>query len=260
MNASKLAELAIPLPPLEEQKRIAAILDQADALRRLRTRALDRLNTLGQAIFQEMFGQFYVGESGWRTERLGDLVSSAKIGLVRGANEQGDDLPVEYLRMDAIEFDGSLNLEALRRVEATEAERKDNSLQVGDLLFNTKNSRELVGKTAVVRSPFSGVFNNNILRLRFSKKLTAGFLDSYLRTSKGRSDLDAIKSGTTSVFAVYQKTLFELLILTPPNNLPSLYDRRLSGLFKERETNVIACEKAETLFAALQHRTFRGEL
>ncbi|MDO6799202.1 restriction endonuclease subunit S [Shimia thalassica] len=48
--------LTIPLPPLEEQKRIAGILDQADTLRRLRTRALDKLNTLGQAIFHEMFG------------------------------------------------------------------------------------------------------------------------------------------------------------------------------------------------------------
>ena len=47
---------AIPLPSLDEQKRIAAILDQADELRRKRQRAIDRLNQLGQAIFHEMFG------------------------------------------------------------------------------------------------------------------------------------------------------------------------------------------------------------
>ena len=61
INASKLKELKIPLPPLEEQKRIAAILDQADALRRLRRRALDRLNNLGQAIFHEMSADFETG-------------------------------------------------------------------------------------------------------------------------------------------------------------------------------------------------------
>lgn len=51
-----IERVEIPLPPLEEQKRIAGILDQADALRRVRARALDKLNTLGQAIFHEMFG------------------------------------------------------------------------------------------------------------------------------------------------------------------------------------------------------------
>ena len=56
VNRGEFLATEIPLPPLEEQKRIAAILDQADALRRLRQRSIDRLNSLGQAIFYEMFG------------------------------------------------------------------------------------------------------------------------------------------------------------------------------------------------------------
>ena len=60
-----LLSLEIPLPPLDEQKRIAAILDQADELRRLRQRAIDRLNELGQAIFYEMFGDPTTNERNW---------------------------------------------------------------------------------------------------------------------------------------------------------------------------------------------------
>ncbi|NJM81220.1 MAG: hypothetical protein HC844_00900 [Tabrizicola sp.] len=56
LSPTALSGFPVPLPPLVEQRRIAGILDQADALRRLRTRALDRLTTLGQAIFHEMFG------------------------------------------------------------------------------------------------------------------------------------------------------------------------------------------------------------
>ena len=55
-------EIEIPLPPLPEQKRIAAILDQADALRKHRQRALDHLNQLGQSIFYEMFGEIEKGQ------------------------------------------------------------------------------------------------------------------------------------------------------------------------------------------------------
>lgn len=260
LNRNLVHEVIIPLPPLEEQKRIAAILDQADALRRLRARALDRLNALGQAIFHEMFGDFSDGKSIWPLVRLGDLIESGKIGLVRGANEQGEDRPVKYLRMDAISQDGSLDLSALRRVDASVRERQEFSVLPGDLLFNTRNSRELVGKTAVVRRPFDGVFNNNILRLRFSGALNSSFLDAYLRTRAGSSALDTIKSGTTSVFAIYQKTLLELQVPTPPPALQLEFAERLDTLLDRIELSDVAMKKAGTLFTSLQHRAFRGAL
>ena len=72
---SFLQELKIPLPPLEEQKRIAAILDKADRLRRLRQCAIDKLNTLGQAIFQEMFGDPTANNRAWPTKKLSEVGS-----------------------------------------------------------------------------------------------------------------------------------------------------------------------------------------
>ena len=55
-NTSLLRQLRVPLPPLPEQRRIAAILDKADALRAKRRAALDQLDTLTQSIFLDMFG------------------------------------------------------------------------------------------------------------------------------------------------------------------------------------------------------------
>lgn len=72
IRLSDLAAYEIPLPPREEQKRIAGILDQADALRRLRARVLEKLNTLGQAVFQEMFGAHH---SDWPEVLLTDFVA-----------------------------------------------------------------------------------------------------------------------------------------------------------------------------------------
>ena len=63
----------IPLPPLDAQNRIAGILDQADALRRLRARALDKLNSLGQAIFHEMFGAEAKASISTKAQKIGDF-------------------------------------------------------------------------------------------------------------------------------------------------------------------------------------------
>lgn len=79
VNATSLGEIKIPLPPLDEQRRIAAILDKADALRRKRKRALSLLDNLPQAIFQEMFGDLVETAKG-QTSSLGDVVSGIESG------------------------------------------------------------------------------------------------------------------------------------------------------------------------------------
>ena len=260
LNRNDAYERLIFVPPLEEQKRIAAILDQADELRRKRQRALSRLNQLGQALFIEMFGAFHDDFGVWPIHRLETLVKDAQIGAVRGSNEMGDDKAVKYLRMDSIDTDGGLRFEGLKRVDASEADLSKYGLLVGDLIFNTRNSKELVGKSAVVRTPFDGIYNNNILRIRFNNGMTADFLDAFFRTRKGQVVLGAIKAGTTSVFAIYQKSLLALDVPVPPIDLQHRYSDRLRELFSLQKQNALAVSEGSNLFASLQHRAFRGEL
>src|SRR5690606_31107593 len=103
------------------------------------------------------------------------------------------------------------------------------------------------------------IFNNNILRLRFYGDMSADFLDMFLRTRKGQAVLGAIKSGTTSVFAIYQKSLMALNVPVPPKDLQQAYSDRMHELSLARERHVRAVEQASSLFASLQHRAFRGE-
>jgi type I restriction enzyme S subunit len=78
-----LTDAKIPLPPLEEQKRIAAILDQADDIRRKRQHAIDRLNQLGQAIFHEMFGDPVTNPMGWDKVKFRDIVADETGGNIK---------------------------------------------------------------------------------------------------------------------------------------------------------------------------------
>lgn len=70
----------IPLPPLAEQRRIAAILDQADELRQKRQQAIEKLDQLLQATFIDMFGDPVSNPKGWNLGKLGDVIHSAKDG------------------------------------------------------------------------------------------------------------------------------------------------------------------------------------
>ena len=77
LNKAKLKRLQIPLPPLAEQKRIAGILDAADALRAKRREALAQLDTLLQSIFLDMFGDPVTNPMGWEERTLGELAQSS---------------------------------------------------------------------------------------------------------------------------------------------------------------------------------------
>ena len=80
LNKAKLSEVKIPLPPLEEQRRIASILDQADELRQKRQQAIEKLDQLLQATFIDMFGDPVSNPKGWNLGKLGDVIHSAKDG------------------------------------------------------------------------------------------------------------------------------------------------------------------------------------
>jgi type I restriction enzyme, S subunit len=75
-----LDDLLIPLPPLPEQRRIAATLDKADALCAKRREALAQLDELTQSIFFEMFGDPATNPKGWLLSNLGELIHSASDG------------------------------------------------------------------------------------------------------------------------------------------------------------------------------------
>ncbi|MFT6030252.1 MAG: type I restriction enzyme S subunit [Oleiphilaceae bacterium] len=75
-----LISMEIPLPPLTEQKRIAAILDKADAIRRKRQQAIQLADDFLRAVFLDMFGDPVTNPKGWEPATLGDLIYFAKDG------------------------------------------------------------------------------------------------------------------------------------------------------------------------------------
>ncbi|BBS49298.1 TPA: restriction endonuclease subunit S [Klebsiella quasipneumoniae subsp. similipneumoniae] len=108
---------------------------------------------------------------------------------------------------------GYINTEKVEYIQNNEMITDDNKLEIGDLLFNTRNTLDLVGKVAIWRGELErAYFNSNIMRMVFDNNY---YMNYALNTKKSLTKLKAIASGTTSVAAIYTKDLKKIKIWIP---------------------------------------------
>ena len=258
IRASELRTFPIPLPPLDKQKRIAAILDQADALCRLRQRAIDRLNTLGQAIFHEMFGDPSRNPMGWTMGTIRDLLIEAKYGTSKKANTQGEGIPV--LRMGNITYDGALDLSDLKYVELSEKELPKYTAKYGDILFNRTNSKELVGKTAVYDRAETMALAGYLVRARVNERGNPFYISAYMNSAHGKKTLRNMCKSIVGMANINAQEFQNIAIAIPPVQLQDEFENRIVRIGDKRKLFEIAQKKNSELFASLQSKAFIGEL
>jgi type I restriction enzyme S subunit len=90
ISRGNLAKLEIPLPPLAEQKRIAAILDKADSLRRKRQQAIQLADQFLRAVFLDMFGDPVTNPKGWEVKTVNECLANGSILEVQDGNHGND--------------------------------------------------------------------------------------------------------------------------------------------------------------------------
>jgi len=259
VSKSKFEALTIPVPPMAMQKKIAETLDKADRPRRLRLRSLQSLSELRESVFAELFGEMNSSTGKWPLVPFEEIVSETKLGLVRSAKEYGPDFEVPYVRMDSISKKGELDLSIVQRTFASREERKQFSLQNGDFLFNTRNSKELVGKVAVFRDKGEYIFNNNIMRIRFGDSVDCEYVLSYFLQKFAQNELENRKAGTTSVFAIYWSSLRSLPVPLPPVNLQHRFSQIAVKIEAVKSKMSAHGQASDALFDSLVGAAFGGE-
>ena len=240
MTKSGMEAWKVRVPPLEEQKRIAAILDQADALRRLRARALDRLNALGQAIFHEMFG-VRIADGELPLAELGSLAR----------NLDGKRVPVK--KSDRGEVQGKFPYYGASGV----IDFVDDFLFEGPHLLVAEDGANLLSRSTPIAFIADGQFwvNNHAHVLAYNGLAELDFLRFFLQTL----DLAPYITGSAQP-KLNQKKLNQILV-----PVPHLADQRqFVAILRELEQQISEVERSQvattTLFTSLQHRAFRGEL
>jgi type I restriction enzyme S subunit len=261
---SDLRTLSVPLPPLPEQRRIAAILDQADALRAKRREALAQLDSLAQSIFIEMFGDPVTNERKWPEARVSDFVAGFETGKSLVAADE-DDQTSEFrvLKISAVtslEFKPEQSKALPLDYEPPES----HFVRRGDLLFSRANTAELIGATALVDTvPVDLVLPDKLWRFVWHEAPRAAprFVQHLFRQPKFRFEIAQRASGTSgSMKNISQEKVFSVRVGLPPLALQQTFATRIQAVESLKATHRAALAELNALFASLQHRAFAGQL
>lgn len=247
----------IPLPPLSEQKRIADILDKADAIRRKRQEAIDDLLSIPGSAFHSMFGTPAHNTKGWKIGTIRDLLDEVKYGSSSKAGAKGR-YPI--LRMNNITYEGTWDLSDLKYIDLPERDLSKYLARKGDILFNRTNSKELVGKTAVFQEETPMAFAGYLVRARTNGLAHPDYIAGYLNSPHGKVTLRHMSKNIVGMANINAQEFQEILIPHPPIEAQLEYVRILDGVRQREKPLRSALKESEALFNSLVQRAFKGEL
>jgi len=208
--------LEIPLPPLTEQRRIVARMEQLAAkieeARGLRRQSVEEAEIIAET---EIVSLFSTGANdGWAKTTLGDYVMDCCYGTLEKTTDDDSGIPI--LRMGNIQS-GRLNYSDLKYLHLTERERERLLLKRGDILVNRTNSAELVGKCAVFDANSKFAFASYLIRLRLdTNRADPNLIAAYINSSAGRAYMFRERKQMTGQANVNSIKLKDLPILLPP--------------------------------------------
>lgn len=234
LSAGDLRDELIPLPPLPEQRRIAAILDKADALRTKRREALAQLDRLAQSIFVEMFGDPVTNPMGWQRvcfeEFFSDLTASCP-KLQSSAYKEAGAFPVVDQGQKAI------------------AAYCDDSSFVSSSVVPITLFGDHTRVVKHIDFPFV-VGADGAKVLRAADGINARYASHLL------SALPIPNLG----YSRHMKEVKRLQFACPPKEMQAAFERRLQATDLVRAKHQMAEHRSEHLFSSLQHRAFSGRL
>ncbi|MCG3857963.1 restriction endonuclease subunit S [Psychrobacter sp. Ps2] len=222
LNFEQIKSFKVPVPPLPEQQKIAKILSTWDKAISATERLIDNSSQQKKALMQRLLtgkkrllddeGQRFGGE--WERLKLEDVVTKTQLGTSERTKDVEEISTIPLIKMGNLTWGGF----SFDKLETLPKSKVDESLilKSGDFLFNTRNTPELVGKSAVWKEQkVQATFDNNINRITFNQNINTDFMCLYLTYGKGKSLISSLSAGSTSVAAIYWKDLKNIKLPVP---------------------------------------------
>ena len=257
LSPKSLADMEIPIPTLVEQKRIAAILDKADSLRRKNQQAIQLADQFLRAVFLDMFGDPVTNPKGWESGELNnylDFLTSGSRGWAKYYSNSGD----KFIRIQNIS-NNKLLLDDLAYVNAPDgAEARRTKIQSGDVLLSITAD---LGRSAVVTEEITdGYINQHLALLRINQNiLNSRYLAAYLSSEAGVKQFQA-KNKSAVKAGLNFTDIRSLNILMPPIEQQKKYEQMYKKVVSLISSKQKSMQISETLFNSLSQKAFAGEL
>jgi len=255
----RLRTLEVPLPPLVEQRRIAAMLDRADGVRRKRREAIRLLDEVLRTAFLEMFGDPVRNEKGWEVVRLGD-VGEIQGGLQLTSRRATNPLEVPYLRVANVYRD-ELHLTEIKHLRVAVAELERTRVQAGDVLIvEGHGNPQEIGRSAVWDGSLEPcVHQNHLIRVRLElSSAEPSYVSAYLNSAAGRRQMHRAGKTTSGLNTISTSNVKAVSVVLPPLSEQRRYVAVRTAALASAERMTAAGDVSEGLFNALGQRAFRS--
>ncbi|GAA72142.1 type I restriction enzyme, S subunit [Pseudoalteromonas sp. BSi20439] len=257
ISASFLKEFEIPLPPLDEQKRIAAILDKADTIRRKRQQAIKLADDFLRSVFLDMFGDPVTNPKGWEVKSLKDI-AKIQIGPFGTQLHKEDYIeggiplinPTHIVKGNIVP---KTNLSVSNEKHATLSEYH---LKVGDIIMGRRGE---MGRCAIVNEKEAGwMCGTGSLYIRPNKAgVFSEYLNKLLSSQAIKNHLESESQGATMP-NLNKNIVGNIQIPVPSDEVLDDFTRLKVKFLKLTETSQNFAN--EMIFESLSQKAFAGEL
>lgn len=246
-----IGNLEIYLPPLEEQRRIASILDQADGLRQKRQQAIEKLDQLLQATFIDMFGDPVSNPKGWEKVEVGKVTTCIVPGRDKPKSFTGS---IPWITTDDLNSLGYTS-QSKKRMGLTQTEIDDVRAKVIPFQSVVMSCVGNLGITSIANNEF--VMNQQLHSYQCLEQITPEFLMFCLPFEKNYM----FSRATSTTLPYMNKSVCNSVpVILPPIDLQEKWSKILLNIEEHKQSLYKQLDMQNQLFSALQNQAFNGTL
>lgn len=252
---SFLEKVAIPLPPLDEQRRIVGLLDRAAEIRRRADAARAKARAIIPALFLDTFGDPATNPKGWPVQPLAEIAEIGS-GLTKGRKLNGAPTePTPYVRVANVQAD-RLDLTEIKMIDATDDDRVRCRLLPGDLLMTEGGAIDKLGRCAIWQGEVElCLHQNHVFRVRMGGSVVPDYARAFMQSEAARGYFLRVAKRTT-IASINKTELGQLPVWVPPLSLQTAFAEqahRIESLARHLDA---AAAKAEAMAAGLSAEVF----